>query len=184
MLFGEHCQPLCPHIRSRFGRLFQSPFSSGRQRCQGGTFSMNLTGCCVSIPFSSGRQRCHRHRDFRVGRPARFNPLLIGAAALPERRPLPLRLRMASFNPLLIGAAALPPGALAVVFGRPEGFNPLLIGAAALPIQILRVLGCEGLVSIPFSSGRQRCHSRSTVAPSLLPRVSIPFSSGRQRCPF
>ena len=43
----------------------------------------------------------------------------------------------------------------------------------------------ECTVTIPFSSGWQRCRSDSChFAYALLPIVSIPFSSGRQRCPL
>ena len=38
----------------------------------------------------------------------RFNPLLIGAAALPRPQPVWERTQTLGFNPLLIGAAALP----------------------------------------------------------------------------
>ena len=87
------------------------------------------------------------------------------------------------FNPLLIGAAALPKkGSFSATIPR-SSFNPLLIGAAALPVLFSSAADVYK-VSIPFSSGRQRCQCHGECERSNGEYVSIPFSSGRQRCRF
>ena len=63
----------------------------------------------------------------------RFNPLLIGAGALPIRSGSWPPAMAISFNPLLIGAGALPFDMGPREHFRGNRFNPLLIGAGALP---------------------------------------------------
>ena len=136
LLIGAGALPRnpCPRSRDRC-RAFQPPahrggsapharWSSGRP-CQEGP---------VSIPFSSGRERSRindENDDYAI-RAARFNPLLIGAGALP-------------FCPR---RHCDPPHRL--------GFNPLLIGAGALPFSDVCDNCRRADVSIPFSSGRER----------------------------
>ena len=64
----------------------------------------------------------------------RFNPLLIGAAALPRERRTKILPQSVCFNPLLIGVAALPWWPIRKRHRRwTSCFNRLLIGVAALP---------------------------------------------------
>ena len=68
------------------------------------------------------------------------------------------------FKPLLIGAAALPGSCTTAICRRHSSFNPLLIGAAALPPDLADIVQrWAGYVSIPFSSGRQRCRKTTKV---------------------
>ena len=96
-------------FRHRATLLVSIPFSSGRQRCQegwcfshkhnrpfqspshrGGSAAVSVSRISntkrpiVSIPFSSGRQRCQGVLQAKQAAKTRFNPLLIGAAALPK----------------------------------------------------------------------------------------------------
>ena len=116
-----------------------------------------------------------------------FNPLLIGAAALPRLHHQAGQVAVSPFqSPSHRGGSAAP----AEKPAKKESFscfNPLLIGAAALPKQHPNRPKRRGSVSIPFSSGRQRCRNKSTAEvfvhngfnPLLIGAAALPDYTGR-----
>src|ERR1017187_3035364 len=158
----------------------------------------------VSIPFSSGRERSlWETLSSGGGYLPSFNPLLIGAGALPWLT-MPIGLStVRSFNPLLIGAGALPENLHGSSRDGSKFQSPSHRGGSA-PRSIGYGDAIRVLVSIPFSSGREgsprdfvavlgdfgfqspshrggSAPHRYFTGPPRRASVSIPFSSGRER---
>ena len=108
---------------------------------------------CVSIPFLSGREHSLNPQFIRAEKIILFQSPSYRGGSTPMPSSRFCVTGRSGFNPLLIGAGALPTESRPDYCALPHRFNPLLIGAGALPYSA-EILG--SLIGVAFQSPSYR----------------------------